>query len=522
MVAVLPTVQAVVYGNCHLLATVVAAGAAVVEVGLGALFHTDENLLQFLFGRGLDKLPRRCTAVLVSALIDAGLPVVVDGLFQFLERSLAALVAARLPQLLPVPCPAFHKRLQFVQGHVVVRRSAAPVAALLAVQAVHEPVVGLDPGRKRTVKAGQVLEYGRLPFYLAGLGGNARHKALGSPHEAARRGVQDGPLGGRVFVGRLGERRQVYALLLEVEVQILHRHIVVAAAVLIELAPLGKTGGYDRNLTVPVGGVEVTDAFDRMRHGAVPLGKVFNELGPVYFDEADERRAGLGNHNRRVFPLYLFHVSFGRQFCAESDVKDCLHADGLEPAVQLQVPALKVDGNGGCDDGNHRRAGLEVIKESLHVINAGTGPVHAGVNAGSAADAEVVVHGHMVARSIVAHLDGTHADAAVTIAAFLRVNVHDRAEMFGIGVLVHNSHLKATKKQRLRRAVCSISCLNYNTLPGKINRSRKKYLPYSGRTSRCPAQSAAGWRKSARPKSLPALRASGFHPGCRHLPGQRP
>ena len=201
VVAVFPAVQAVVYGDRHLFAAVVAARTAVVQVCLAVLVHAGVNFLQLFPARRLYELGRRCAAVVVRALVDAGLPVRVNGFFKLSERQLVLPGTRSLPLHLPLSGAPFNKPLQFVQRHVVVHGTAAAVAPLFAAQAVNQPVVRFFAGGKRAVKAGKVFEHGGLPLNLAGLGGDAGHKAFCSAHQAARRGIQYRPFGKGIIVG---------------------------------------------------------------------------------------------------------------------------------------------------------------------------------------------------------------------------------------------------------------------------------------------------------------------------------
>ena len=58
--------------------------------------------------------------------------------------------------------------------------------------------------------------------------------------------------------------------------------------------------------------------------------------------------------------------------------------------------------------------------------------MHTGINTCAATDAEVVVDGNMVARSVVAHLNGADTDATMAVTAFLWIDINHGPEMFRI------------------------------------------------------------------------------------------
>ena len=63
--------------------------------------------------------------------------------------------------------------------------------------------------------------------------------------------------------------------------------------------------------------------------------------------------------------------------------------------------------------------------------------MHTGINACAAANAEVMVYRHVVTRTVVAHLYGADADAAVAVTAFIWVYINYWPKMFCIRIFVH-------------------------------------------------------------------------------------
>ena len=63
--------------------------------------------------------------------------------------------------------------------------------------------------------------------------------------------------------------------------------------------------------------------------------------------------------------------------------------------------------------------------------------MYTGINAGTAANTEVMIDRHMVTRTVVAQLNRTEADTAVTVSAFFWINIDYRPKMLRIRIFIH-------------------------------------------------------------------------------------
>lgn len=63
--------------------------------------------------------------------------------------------------------------------------------------------------------------------------------------------------------------------------------------------------------------------------------------------------------------------------------------------------------------------------------------MYTGINAGTATNTEVMVDRYMVSRSVVAQLNRTDADTAVTVTAFFWINIDYWTKVICIRIFIH-------------------------------------------------------------------------------------
>ena len=122
--------------------------------------------------------------------------------------------------------------------------------------------------------------------------------------------------------------------------------VVVPQARLVELAPLRRARRKHHCLVGAVLRIELLDHANRMEHRAVGRGQVPQQFRPIDLDVRHDGRTRLRDHRRRLVLPHVFQIGLDGQFRAEAHVEGRLHAQRLEPAVDVQIMVREIRGDG--------------------------------------------------------------------------------------------------------------------------------------------------------------------------------
>jgi len=248
-VAVLGTVQMVEYGDGHILAAVVAAGGAVVHIVGRELIHRPVDVGQFTLVRVLEF--HVLAAVGICSRIEPFLPVPPDRFLDVLRAGGFAAIFSSTVEFFHFQRSPGDPVFELVKRRILFRhRQGASVAAHFAVQAIHQ-----ERAPPRVDDIPEVLEVfvdRWHPVNPSRLAPYTRAGPFQGLQQTSGGGKGHGPFRGRIVEIHRGKIVEGQTFASEVAVYGRIGDVVITQSGLDKLPLLGHTGGYRRNLVVPV------------------------------------------------------------------------------------------------------------------------------------------------------------------------------------------------------------------------------------------------------------------------------